>query len=467
LSVSLNSASDHSNPSPPAPVGPRTLFRIASNIAWLFGDRIFRMGVGVLVTLAVARYLGPAQFGVLNYGVAIVSLFGAVACLGTDTIVVRDLVRDGKHASTTLGTAFFLRLPASLLATVLCLTLAWFQRGDRATAVVLAVVSTTLLFQNADILDLFFQSEISSKHTVIAKNLAFAAAAILRVALVCTKSPLIGFAICNVVESILGAALLCAIYLRHPVRITGWRYASDYARRLMRDSWPLVISGTAIMIYMRIDIVMLGRMAGPAAVGVYAAATRISELWYFIPVAIVSSVSPVIIASRSDPVLYYSRIQQLFSLMLLLSATIGAVVALSSGVLIQRLFGPAFIQAGPVLAIHIWAGIFVFQGMAQLPWDTSENMMRLSLVRTVAGAVSNIVINLYLIPLYGAKGAAIATVVSYALSTLVGNLLFRETRGIFVMQIRALRLSGCSELLATLASLRSTQPKPVAPKEIL
>jgi PST family polysaccharide transporter len=193
----------------------------------------------------------------------------------------------------------------------------------------------------------------------------------------------------------------------------------------------------AVMIYLRIDMVMLKFMQNDAAAGIYAAATRVSEVWYFIPVAIVSSVSPAIIRSRDNPATYTSRLHRLFVVMILISVVIGAGIACASDWIVQVLYSSTYKGAARVLAVHIWASVFVFLGVAQSPWNVAENLLKPSMYRTIAGAISNILLNLYLIPRYSAFGAAIATVVSYAISGVFANAFDLRTRAIFYLQLKS------------------------------
>jgi PST family polysaccharide transporter len=193
----------------------------------------------------------------------------------------------------------------------------------------------------------------------------------------------------------------------------------------------------AIMVYMRLDMVMLKMMKGDYAVGLYSAATRISEVWYFIPAAIVSSVSPAIMKVKDNAELFYGRLRKLFSLMTMIACVIGSIVALVSHAIIRILYSTSYSGAAPVLAVHVWASVFVFLGVAQSPWDLSENLLTLSLYRTIAGAIINVAINFVLIPRFGAMGAAIATVVAYAVSAVFANAFNKKTRPIFFMQMRS------------------------------
>jgi O-antigen/teichoic acid export membrane protein len=83
--------------------------RYFANTSWLFGEKILRMIVGLFVGIWVARYLGPEQFGLLSYAQSFVGLFTAIATLGLDGIVVRELVKDPSRRDELIGTAFWLK----------------------------------------------------------------------------------------------------------------------------------------------------------------------------------------------------------------------------------------------------------------------------------------------------------------------------------------------------------------------
>jgi PST family polysaccharide transporter len=180
-------------------------------------------------------------------------------------------------------------------------------------------------------------------------------------------------------------------------------------------------------------------MLGDHAVGVYSAAVRISEIWYFIPLAIASSVTPALIeVKKVSEELYYRRIAKLFRLVAGIAFAIAIPMTFASNLVMDVLYGRDYIEAGPVLAIHIWAAVFVFLGVAQGPWTVNEGLTKLALFRTAVGAIVNIALNLVLIPGYGVIGAAIATIISYALSAFVLNAFSARTRRIFFLQLNAM-----------------------------
>lgn len=416
-----------------------SLRRVAGNTGWLMIDRLVRMGLGVFVTVWIARYLGPSRFGSLNFAISFIALFATLTTLGLENIVVKEVVLAGEEAPEILGTALLLRMMGSALSPLLAIVIIRkIEPHDREAVVLVTLLSLGLVFQALDTIDSYFQSQLQSKLTVWAKNSAFLLVAAFRIYLIHHKGSVRSFAVAQVAELGLGAFGLVAMYEWTGGRLSKWRFRKFRAIELLKQSWPVILSGVAIMIYMRIDVVMLKVMQGDKAVGIYAAATRVSEVWYFIPMAIVSSVSPAIIRARNNPALYYWRIRKLFALMTLISITIGSGIALSSRWIIHVLYADAFSAAASILAVHVWASVFVFLGVAQAPWDMTENLLKVGFYRTLAGAVSNVLLNLILIPRYSALGAAISTVVSYAISGMFANLLNNRTRPIFLLQLKSL-----------------------------
>ena len=423
-----------------AQLGPN-LRKIIGNMSWLMLDRIVRMGMGLFVGVWVARYLGPLQFGSLNFAVAFVSLFGTITTLGLEMIVVREIVQRPPETHEILGTTLVLRCAGAVAGLLLAVgTIRVIQPNDHLALLLVAILSSGIIFQAFDTIDLFFQSQVQSKVTVWAKNLSFLLFAAIKVLLIQVKAPLWTFAVATVGETALGAIGLLIGYRFSGGRVLVWRARKTRALHLLKQSWPVIFSGLAIMIYMRVDMVMLKVMKGDYAVGLYAAATKVSEVWYFIPMAIVSSVSPAIMRSKDLPEIYYDRLQKLFSFITLLACGLGSMVALASHLIVRVLYSNAFTGVAPVLAVHVWASVFVFLGVAQAPWDMSENLLKMSFYRTLAGAIVNVLINLFLIPRYAAMGAAIATVISYGISSVFANAFHKKTRPIFYMQMKSFLL---------------------------
>ena len=418
----------------------RGLTNILNNIIWLFFDKFIRLGVGLLVGVWIARYLGPEQFGLLSYALAFVALFTAIANLGLNGIVVRDLVQDPSKAETTMGTSFVLSMLGGFSAFCLSLLAISYAKPDNELAkFIVVLLSLLMVFKATDVVRYWFESQVQSKYVVWMENGVFLAISAVKIGLILASAPLISFVWAIFVEALIVAVGLLGIYAWRGGKLTAWRFRFARAKVLLTDSWPLILSGLAIMVYMRIDQIMLGQMLGDESVGIYSAAVRISEVWYFIPMIIVASVFPSIIeAKKQDETIYYQRLQKLYDMMVMLALSLALLMTFLSDWVITLLFGNAYQQSGPVLAIHIWAGIFVFLGVASGNWFIIEGLQKLSFYRTLLGAVINIGANFILIPKYGAVGAAVATVFSQIIAAYAFDVISFKTRNLFWMKTRAL-----------------------------
>jgi O-antigen/teichoic acid export membrane protein len=391
------------------------LQNVLGNMGWLLADKIVRMGVGLFVGVWIARYLGPEQFGLLNYATAFVSLFSAIATLGLDGIVVRDIVRDPAAKDEILGTAFALKLIGGAATLFLAVaSISWIRPQDDLALRLVLVVAAGMVFNAFDTLDFWFQSQVQSKYTVYAKNSAFLIVSVVKVFLILGNAPLVAFAYAGFVEIAIGSAGIVATY-----RLSGHRMGSlqsnvPRAISMLKDAWPLVLSGVAIMIYMRIDQVMIGEMVGDKEVGIYSVAVHLVEVWYFLPGIIVSSVFPSIVEAKSmDDAVFYERLQKLYNFLALMAYVVAIPVTFLAGWIIELLFGPPYGKAGPMLSLLIWSVLFTNLGVARSTFLTAMNWTKIHLMTVSLGCIINVGLNYLLIPRYGGMGAVIASCVAY------------------------------------------------------
>jgi len=418
-----------------------TLKKIIGNTGWLFFDKVFRMGVGIFVWVWIARYLGPDKFGLFNYAIAFVALLTPIATLGLDNLVIREIVKNKNARYEILGSAFAMRFAGGILTVLLAIGLiAIIRPGEILTLWLVGIIAAGTIFQSFDVIDFWFQSEVKSKFTVMAKNSAFTISAIVKVILIKTQAPLIDFAWISFVEILLGAIGLLFFYLKGNNKIKYWNVRISRIKSLLKESIPLLVSSAAILLYMKVDILLLGQMKGEIAVGYYSAATKISEAFYFISMIIAGSVFPVIIGNEE---LYFERLKKLLNVTTALAYTIIIPVFFLSNTIIL-VFGSQYSTSGPILAVHTWATLFVFLGVAQGSWYIKGGKpgIYLQMKRTIIGLIINVVLNIILIPSMSGLGAAIATIVAYSYVGYFSNLFNRETRKIFKMQTQSLLLYG-------------------------
>jgi O-antigen/teichoic acid export membrane protein len=412
--------------------------RYFANTSWLFGEKILRMGVGLFVGVWVARYLGPEQFGLFSYVQSFVGLFAFIATLGLDSIIVRELVQDESRRDVLIGTAFWLKLIGGFWVLAVITITVNFIPNDHATNLLVFIVTSATIFQCFNVIDFYFQSKVLGKYIVLANVISFLLSTIVKIALILTNAPLIYFAWSVVFDSVILSLGFVYYYRYTKHQLTSWRWDTEIAKELLRNSWPLILSSIAIAIYLKIDQVMIKEMMSNEAVGQYAAATRISEAWYFIPVVIASSLFPSIInAKKQSKELYYARLQKLYDIMVWVAIVIAMPMTLLSNWVVLLLYGGAYRQAGSVLMIHIWAGVFVSFGVVKGKWLLLENMLTYGMICTCFGALSNIVLNLLLINKMGIKGSAVATFVSYGISTFFLAFFYPKDRRSIKMFLKA------------------------------
>lgn len=416
------------------------LRKVAVNMSWLFADRILRMGVGLFVGVWVARYLGPEQFGLYNYAIAFASLFNIVANLGLNSIVVRNIVCTPTCKNEILGTAFTLKLFAQLAALLLAIVIIFLLRPNNSlTHWLVGIIAAGMIFEAFDVIDFWFQSQVQSKYTVLAKNVGLWLTSIGKIILIDMKASLIMFAWIWSAEIALGAVGLIIAYRFKGHLFQAWRFSLSYAKALLQDSWSLIFSSVMVIIYMRIDQIMLGQMLGDRAVGIYSVAVKLSELWYFVPVAIANSFFPSIVESKQiSKKVYYDQLQNLFYLLSFLAYVVAILVTCQSNQIVKLLYGDGYLEASSVLIIHVWTGLFASLGFVRGLWTITEGLMKYALISSAIGALINIVLNYPFISEFGVIGAAVSTVIAQIFAAYLTNVIFGETRKIFIMQTKAI-----------------------------
>lgn len=416
--------------------------RYAANTSWMLAEKFLRMTVGLLVGVWVARYLGPEQFGLLSYAQSFVFLFTAIATLGLDSMVVRELVKDDSRRDELLGTSFGMKLIGAVAILPILGTAVYFTSNDAAINTLVFVVAISTIFQSFNVIDFYYQAKVQSKYVALANSIALGVSSVIKVGLIFADAPLIAFAIMVSFESLVVAIGLFYYYFKvSKMNFFGWKFRIEVAVTLLKESWPLIISTALNSIYMKIDQVMLGSMASAGAVGVYAAATRLSEVWYGIGVVVARSLFPAVVNAKIKSYhLYLKRIKSLFFGMTLSAYILIASVYFFSDKIISLLYGSEFFEAGAVLAVHIVSVVFVYLGVSSGRWLIAEGLVKLDFYRNLLGVTVNIVLNYYLIDSMGALGAAYASLASYVVAFYIFDIFVKDMRPIFYIKTKSLFL---------------------------
>ncbi len=419
----------------------RSVRGVAKNAGWLMGERVLNLLLNLGVSVWMARYLGPEGFGALNYATAFVGLFGFLPYLGLDGLVTRRLVEEPGAKHELLGTTFVLRLISGTAAALLIAAVALLRPGDPATRLMLAVVGIGMAFDAFNTIDFWFQSRMESRYSVTARSTAVAAGALVRVGMILAGAPLVAFAAAVVIQQGVQAAALVVVYRRRGYTLARWSFDGARAKRLLAQSWPLIISSAGGLIYLKIDQVMLGELAGPRELGTYAVAARLSEIWYFIPTTLGTSLLPMMVESkRLGDDTYQARLQTMYTGMAWAGILLAACVSAVAVPVMDLLYGAEYAGSGRILQIHIWTCPGMFMGAILSRWLVMEDLLIFSLTRNLVGAAVNVVLNILLIPHFGAAGSAVATLVSYTSATYLACFTDRRTWPAGRMMTRALFL---------------------------
>ena len=388
------------------------------NTSWLFLERILRILVSFVVTIFVVRYLGPKEFGLYSYALSFFWLFGSLSTLGLEAITTKEIVKYPDKKDEINGTVFFLRIAGSISAIIIIAVVLFLAGEETYSAVLILILSGSFLFQSFSVIEYYFRGIVKAKYNAYALSASVILSSALKVLFILIKAPLIYFVYAVVFEYVALAVGLVLVYRHFKLSIFNWRYSKHIASSLLKDSWPLMLSGLVVMVYMRVDQIMIKNMIDEEAVGYYSAAVRLCEAWYFIPVTLCNSIFPAIVNAKNVSTKFYNnRMQKLYDLLTWLAIGIAVPVTIFSNQIIQILFGNEFSSAAPVLTIYIWAGVAVFLGVASSQYLINENLTKLSFFRTLIGMILNVVLNIILIPLYGIIGSAIATLISYTIVT--------------------------------------------------
>jgi PST family polysaccharide transporter len=409
---------------------------VLTNTAWLSANQITRLVIGLAVGVLVVRHLGPEQFGRYSFALALVAIVGSLSALAADSVVTREVVADPNASGVVLGSQFVLRMLGSVFAVAITLIVSCIQQESSETVIV-AVVAASLLFAPFEGIAIWFHAEQRPKAAVQSKLIAFLVASFIRLLFVFGGASVIAFAALFSVEAALSATALVVVYNRHGERLGSWNASRTYVTKLFHDSWPLLFAGISSILYMKLDVVMLNEMRGAHETGIYGAATRVSEAWNFVPMALVGALQPVLLRTkRDDPALFIKRMEMLYMCTAWSSLAVAVIISMLSTSVVKVLFGHEYQQSGSVLALHTWSAIAIYLGVVSSQYLLAENLLKISMFRTMLGLATNIVLNLALIPQYGAQGAAVATVVSYFVATF-SLFLFESTRSHAASMIRA------------------------------
>lgn len=412
-----------------------------SNTVWLFLDQSFRLITLLFVDILVARSLGAKEFGLLSYTLALVTIVKPISTAGLEGILVQHFASASSFIEREgiLNRALALRLGGGILSISIVLILSFGLNSSSPATIKLALIlSLVSLFQSSGAVEMLLQSQLEGKQLFGSRLVALIPSSTIKFFLAYQRASIYEFAWSNVLESFLQAFSLIIICVKKGFRIHLKEIISEKTKDLFQDSFPFIIAGLSVTLYLKVDSVMLGALSSEQEVGLYAAAARISEGLYFISTVLMSSFSPLIYKYKiTNESLYRNKVHQYLGIQSAISMSILVIMLSSARHFIPLLYGANYEGSVSIFFIHILSLPFVFLGIAASPLFIAEGLSSYVARRSMIGAGINILFNLWLIPIFGGIGAAAATLVSYAFASFLINSFLQKTRFIFLLQLRS------------------------------
>jgi O-antigen/teichoic acid export membrane protein len=391
--------------------------------------------VGLVVVILVARHLREDAFGLFSFVFAYVETFATFTDLGISAILVREIARDRSAAGRLLGVALALKLVLSVGAILLAWALIAALPYPWTTRLLVGLASLALftsfrLPSFRSLFDVVFQVDLAMRYPVwlgLLSDLVAAAGVLLVISLGGGLGWLVAV---HALAGLPGSLVLA----RRFGQVTRVRWIVDLGlwRRMLAESLPLALAGIFVLIYSRIDVLMLSLMKGDAAVGYYAAAYRLTGAIGLIPSALMVSLYPLMSRYHAtDAEALHRLFHRALDALVLLGAPIAVLLTVLSGPLSGLIYGEAFLPSAPALAILGWVAALNFLSYLVMTTLNAVNRQDANARLAFAMILLNVAANLFLIPRLGFVGASVATLLTEALVVAVGlTLVARHLGGV-------------------------------------
>ena len=402
--------------------------KILSNSVWVIIQHLYSMLTSLILVALIARHLGPSDYGLINYCASLISMFTTLSGLGLDNLIVSEIIRRPENEGGFLGTALIMRLAATFVSYPLILSLiAAMNPGNRTLLAVAALQALVMIFQTYEVLVYWFKIKLKMKYISIALVCAITVNSVFRIVLLINKATVEWFAFSISLQAFVAGLIIVAIFVKKTdVRLKG-SFAD--AGELLKISYNCIISSMAIIIYMEVDKVILEKMTGDAAVGIYSAAVVLATCWQFIPVALIDSSRPVVLEKRKTS---HEEYIKEFKLVMAGVNLIAFIFSISMSCLgwffIYFLYGPDYLGAFFPLIILSWSSFIGISGYSRTIWITGEGFYKYEKSYAVTAMFLNIILDIVFIWQFGIIGAAVATLITYVYEVLIVPLFFKETR---------------------------------------
>ena len=425
----------------------KTKEAIMQNLFWAVLGKIVNLIGGLLVGVIVARYLGPSQYGLMNYIISYVFLFQVFALFGLDAIETREESRNERPKEVIIGTAFGLKVFFGLIFMTISILTSWWMEADHSTTLLVAIYSLSIVFNAFVVIRNHFTAIVQNKAAIKAEISRTLLSLGVKTILLLMNAPLTWFVAAYMLDYIVLAIGYSLAYRSKIGKLTDWQFDITYARYLLKESFPLLLTNAAVIIYQRIDQVMIGQMIDSEAVGYFSVASRFVEVLIFVPMVLAQTITPLLVRAREKSLEeYMEKARQFMNFSFWLSMMISAVFSLSATLLIRYTFGVAYMPAAIVLQVMAFKTASVALSNTAGAMLVIEGRQRWAIIRDGLGCVACIGLNLWLLPKYGIIAAAFIAIASNVIAGYLADALIPAYRHLFVCQTKTL-LVGWKDLI--------------------
>ena len=402
--------------------------RFLQNTGWMAFAQIYQMVISLFIGVISARYLGPTNYGTINYAASYISFFTIFCALGLEGIVVKEMISKREQEGIILGSGIAMRLIAGVLSMIaVCVIVYFLNPNDSVLLTVTFLQSIILPFNAFHLIDMWYQSKLNSKVSTIIRCISYTLMSLYKIYLLITGKSVEWFAFSTSLDSLLIALMFILMYKKNGIRKLKFDY--NTSKELLLQSYHLIISTMMAVLYSQMDRVMIGKMMTQTDVGFYTAAATICNMWVFIPQAFANSARPVIMELKDkDSNMYIRRLKQLMGFIFWIGALFSIVFTVMADFIIHVLYGDAYTMAKGPLIILIWSTVFSSLSYPRSIWMICENKQNYTKYILIWGVILNLILNYYGIKYLGIIGAAIATLFTEIMTCIISPMFYKEMR---------------------------------------
>ena len=402
--------------------------KVAKNASWIIVCRIVQSILNVVVGMVTARYLGPSNYGIITYSASIVAFIVPVVQLGLNAVLVQEFIDNPEKTGQTIGTATMLSTASSFLGVIgVWLFTSIVNRGEVDTIIVSIIYSISMFFQMTEMIQYWYQAKLLSKYVSIISLLSRFIVSVYKIYIVIAGKNIYWFAVVNSLDYLLISVGLFIIYFQKGG--SKLEISTSRAKEMLSKSKHFILSGMMVSVFAHTDKIMLKIMLGDAVSGYYSVAISCATMSSFVFAAIIDSFRPVIFENKKyDEYAYKKNIIRMYSIIIYMALIQSVVLTIFANPIVNLLYGSEYLPAKDILKIITWYSTFSYLGAARTIWFLAEGKQKFVWVTNLIGAIANVVGNLVLIPLFGAAGAAIASVCTQILTNFVINFFIDSIR---------------------------------------